>query len=305
MDSTTEFKYLLCNIQKLYFQTVGMKYFDLEKLTTTESDCDRQLKILHAPCRKAVTLGESSDFVSQGTTGLNTWQAGIYMSNWLIENTSLIQGKSILELGCGVGLSGLTALHYCRPKSYTFTDCNPKVLAKIKENLQINGFSCSVDSGNEKERHSVFKERDDTGDSFENSHGSHHRLLCCTCTPSDHVAPKQSHVSVCLLDWDQCNFEEIEKFEQDIVLASDVIFHPHTVKPLVNVLKCLLTLRNDTKISPVAYVASTIRNENTYNGFLCNLENAGIKYKRWNNAFQHDYLFYEKSSEIEFLQLEM
>lgn len=48
--------------------------------------------------------------------------------------------RNILELGCGVGLSGLVALHYSRPKTYFFTDCHEKVLQKIQTNLEINGF---------------------------------------------------------------------------------------------------------------------------------------------------------------------
>ena len=52
----------------------------------------------------------------------------------------LVLSRNVLELGCGVGLSGLVALHYCRPKTYFFTDCHDKVLEKVQINLEINGF---------------------------------------------------------------------------------------------------------------------------------------------------------------------
>lgn len=53
-----------------------------------------------------------------------------------------------MELGCGVGLSGLVALHCCRPKTYFFTDSHEKVLHKVQENLEINGFLSSGEKYN-------------------------------------------------------------------------------------------------------------------------------------------------------------
>ena len=52
----------------------------------------------------------------------------------------MVLSRNVLELGCGVGLSGLIALHYCRPKTYFFTDFHEKVLEKVQINLEINGF---------------------------------------------------------------------------------------------------------------------------------------------------------------------
>lgn len=62
---------------------------------------------------------------------------------------------------------------------------------------------------------------------------------------------------------------------------------------------CVPTLWKGSAVPAIQYNLHTI----TWRYYV--LENVGIKYKRWNNAFQHDYLFYEKSSEIEFLQLEI
>lgn len=51
-----------------------------------------------------------------------------------------------MELGCGTGLSGITACINCEPQEYWFTDCHSTVLNVLKQNIQINesrrGFNC-------------------------------------------------------------------------------------------------------------------------------------------------------------------
>ncbi|XP_073984757.1 protein-lysine N-methyltransferase EEF2KMT-like [Rhodnius prolixus] len=37
-------------------------------------------------------------------------QAGIALANWCLENSNLLKGKHILELGCGSGLTGLAVI---------------------------------------------------------------------------------------------------------------------------------------------------------------------------------------------------
>lgn len=48
--------------------------------------------------------------------------------------------RTILELGSGIGLTGLVICKSCFPKKYMFSDCHPKVLSKLKENIHLNDF---------------------------------------------------------------------------------------------------------------------------------------------------------------------
>ncbi|XP_050533401.1 protein-lysine N-methyltransferase EEF2KMT [Daktulosphaira vitifoliae] len=85
-----------------------------------------------------LTIKESTSFVCNGTTGLCTWQAGIAMAFWFIKNTEKIDGRFVLELGCGTGLSGLSACVNCKPREYWFTDCHLAVLESLKHNIEVN-----------------------------------------------------------------------------------------------------------------------------------------------------------------------
>lgn len=86
----------------------------------------------------AVTLKEHSAVVLNGTTGLRTWEASKCLSEWCLENRNLLCGRHVLELGCGVGLTGLVVFKTCDPLSYTFTDGHDAVVQMMRENLLRN-----------------------------------------------------------------------------------------------------------------------------------------------------------------------
>ncbi|XP_050435870.1 protein-lysine N-methyltransferase EEF2KMT [Adelges cooleyi] len=88
--------------------------------------------------KSILTIQESTSIVSHGTTGLCTWQAGIAMACWCLRNKHLLDNRVIMELGCGTGLSGLSACINCKPREYWFTDCHSAVLDVLKNNIQVN-----------------------------------------------------------------------------------------------------------------------------------------------------------------------
>ena len=47
--------------------------------------------------------------------------------------------RAVLELGCGVGLTGLVVCRSCSPSSYVFSDFHPSVLQRLRANLELNG----------------------------------------------------------------------------------------------------------------------------------------------------------------------
>lgn len=48
--------------------------------------------------------------------------------------------RSVLELGSGVGLTGIAVCCSCDPLRFVFSDCHPAVLQKLRENVRLNGF---------------------------------------------------------------------------------------------------------------------------------------------------------------------
>lgn len=71
------------------------------------------------------------------------------LSCWCLKNKDKIKGKFIVELGCGTGLSGISACTNCEPGEYWFTDCHSTVLSALTHNIQINEtrykFNCKYD----------------------------------------------------------------------------------------------------------------------------------------------------------------
>lgn len=53
--------------------------------------------------------------------------------------SSPLSTRTVLELGSGVGLTGVAICLSCRPSRYVFTDCHPNVLQRLKANVRLNG----------------------------------------------------------------------------------------------------------------------------------------------------------------------
>eukprot|EP00047_Mylnosiga_fluctuans_P010864 m.18334 g.18334 ORF g.18334 m.18334 type:complete len:350 (+) comp3328_c0_seq1:39-1088(+) len=89
----------------------------------------------------AVTLREAKEFISKGTTGLVTWQAGLaFIEDSLQDDkgAALFPNKSVLELGCGVGFLGIALQRLFPIMEYVYTDCHDSVLDALRHNLAIN-----------------------------------------------------------------------------------------------------------------------------------------------------------------------
>ena len=66
------------------------------------------------------------------------FQAALMLSDWALCNQSIFSNKNILELGSGVGFTGITIGKLCDIKSLMLTDCHEDVLKTINENIHIN-----------------------------------------------------------------------------------------------------------------------------------------------------------------------
>ncbi|ELR11534.1 nicotinamide n-methyltransferase [Acanthamoeba castellanii str. Neff] len=84
-----------------------------------------------APCDAAGILDGSSDL-----TGLMLWPAAEALAHLIATEPDKWRGKTVLELGAGVGLVGLVASLFCG--QVLITDGEEEVISMIEENLQAN-----------------------------------------------------------------------------------------------------------------------------------------------------------------------
>ncbi|XP_056662105.1 protein-lysine N-methyltransferase EEF2KMT-like isoform X3 [Monodelphis domestica] len=142
------------------------------------------------PSENSVSLSESTAIISQGTTGLVTWDAALYLAEWAIENPATFSNRTVLELGSGVGFTGLAICKMCSPKAYIFSDCHSQVLQQLKGNILLNGFLLKPD-------------------------------FMAPLQPSGNtsVSPKPT-VTAIQLDWDLVTTEQLSAFQPDVVIAA-------------------------------------------------------------------------------------
>ncbi|XP_045474420.1 protein-lysine N-methyltransferase EEF2KMT-like [Harmonia axyridis] len=190
-----------------------------------------------------IILKESINIISNGTTGLITWQASQALADWAIKTS--LENKTILELGSGVGLAGLAVSSLTPCNKYIFTDCHSDVLSLLKYNVKHNCDEILVDEKNPEED-MIFS-------------GS----------------VKDCKVEVRKLDWEWlregiCN----EIGPVDLIFAADVIYDEFLHLPLINTIR--MFLENGTKAAIIAFVE---RNEETVRVFREKLATMDLKIK--------------------------
>ncbi|KAK2832970.1 hypothetical protein Q5P01_016859 [Channa striata] len=93
------------------------------------------------PSGDTVSLLENVALISEGTTGLVTWEAALYLAEWALDHQQVFTCRTVLELGSGVGLTGITICLSCSPKKFIFSDFHTTVLQKLRDNVQLNGLT--------------------------------------------------------------------------------------------------------------------------------------------------------------------
>ncbi|XP_066498354.1 protein-lysine N-methyltransferase EEF2KMT isoform X2 [Hoplias malabaricus] len=208
------------------------------------------------PSGESVSLEENVAVISEGTTGLVTWEAALYLSEWALERPHVFTDRAVLELGSGAGLTGVVVCQVCKPRRYIFSDCHQTVLQRLRNNIQHNGL-------------------------FEHS----------------------PHTTVCVeeLDWDNVDEEELQRIGADTVIAADVVYDPEMLGALVRLLAKLLAFKTEER-PPEVYVASTVRNPDTYDCFRNELEKAGLKHHVVSCPVPH-VLPYTRVSTVEIIKI--
>lgn len=75
----------------------------------------------------------STDF---DLTGQLVWPGAVLLNDYLAKNADIIQGCSVIELGSGVGITGILCSKFCH--EVVMTDHNEEVLKILKKNIELH-----------------------------------------------------------------------------------------------------------------------------------------------------------------------
>ncbi|XP_050236772.1 uncharacterized protein LOC126686669 [Mercurialis annua] len=75
----------------------------------------------------------STDF---DLTGQLVWPGAMLLNDYLSKNAEMLQGCSVIELGSGVGVTGILCGRFCR--QVVLTDHNDEVLKILKKNIELH-----------------------------------------------------------------------------------------------------------------------------------------------------------------------
>ncbi|NXI74980.1 EF2KT methyltransferase, partial [Anseranas semipalmata] len=241
-----------------------------------EEESARCYKNYLLPTGESVTLSESEAIISQGTTGLVTWDAALHLADWAIENSTVFSNRTVLELGSGIGFTGLAICKTCNPKAYIFSDYHHCVLKQLTENIHLNGFALECETPN----------RIQTESQGQKAEGMNYR---------------QPKLMVAELDWGSVTQKQLLDLQSDIIVAADVVYDPEITLTLIDMLQKLSTFRADGK-PPEVYIAFTIRNPDTYHLFQAELDKVGIGWQII-PAPSNSIFLYDSQSTVTILQL--
>eukprot|EP00057_Strongylocentrotus_purpuratus_P003401 XP_003726565.1 PREDICTED: protein-lysine N-methyltransferase EEF2KMT isoform X1 [Strongylocentrotus purpuratus] len=302
-----------------------------------EETLDRFFKTYKLPTGNLITLKESSQVVIDGTTGLRSWPAAQCMVEWIAENTHIINGRRVLELGSGLGLTGLASCDLCQPLTYTFSDCHEQVLKTLQENILLNIHRNNSQQSSESETVRSKSDSEKLGDRKDQEqrtfkattslrlleehslcdvgvwfHRTRHAVEAriegenglesnrLVQQDSDQNPAMRTDVSVCCIDWENVKKDWLGSLNADVILATDVIYDTRILPSLVHVLSSLLSGPDNQHTA--AYIASTIRNEDTYKLFLEMIDDANIVAMEMTSP-QHHLFHYDKTCSIQILRL--
>ena len=204
-------------------QFKNIQFLEFEKLSTSGNHIFKRtmedVKIHLALEDEFDLFNNPSDiipFVYEG--GLKTWECSLDLVSFLFKNQHLAQGKSIIELGCGSALPGITAFTTSLASSLILQDYNHQVLALVSApNCLLNTtWKPDLESlGDQNYGHQEITQ----------TQGSHFENVSFYSGPwSDQLADMivQSHG------------------KQDLILTSETIYNKLTVPHLLSVIKSII-----------------------------------------------------------------
>jgi predicted nicotinamide N-methyase len=171
------------------------------------------------------------------------WEAGACLAEFLLSQPDLVHDKKVIELGAGVGLTGIVAAGLCQAKYFHMTDYTEGCLENMEHNIAINeGWL---------RRQGVNIE----GNKCQRKLGSGY-LEWTECAKGDKERSAR----------EMSTSEPFRFSEAEVLLAADVVYDMSQIPSLVQCVKVLLSSGEGAGSTEKrkAIFATTFRNENTF-----------------------------------------
>jgi protein-lysine N-methyltransferase EEF2KMT len=209
--------------------------------------------VYHAPTdlsepNTPILINEAKNIIGSGhNVGLRTWEASLRLAHYLFQHTSLVKGKTVLELGAGTGFLSLFCSTVLSAKRVIATDYLEQILDSMRENIRLNESTSASNSGVS----NIDVEKLDWEDES--------ALLDTLQDPAanPHILSLSQPLII-----------------PDLVLGADITYHPHALPPLVSLLSRILQLSkspSNTAVpsrTPRMFTSSTIRSSSTLSTFI-------------------------------------
>ena len=188
------------------------------------------------------------------------WEAGACLAEFLIAHPDQIRDKKVLELGAGVGLTGIVAAALCQVRHLHMTDYTEACLDNMEHNILVNKEWLARQGVNV----------DDNICSRKLTSGYLEWTECAEGGGDDENSRRAISTS-----------EPFQFSEAEVLLAADVVYDASQIPSLVQSVKVLLSsgrvgVTNDAAEKRKAIFATTFRNEKTFALFTNELRREGI-----------------------------
>ena len=140
-SSQSFFKKFVTAFEKLSLESISDEFYEASVPVCIEKPAGLYYKsyLDHSVETHLCSLIETKEFVSQGTTGLQTWPAAEFLFEHLLK-LDFSSPKVVLELGSGIGYLGISCIKHIQSFSrWIFTDHSDAVIQILQENVTING----------------------------------------------------------------------------------------------------------------------------------------------------------------------
>lgn len=189
------------------------------------------------------------------------WEAGAALAEYLIERPELVRGKTVCELGAGVGLTGIVISGLCQTKSVHLTDYTEASLVNMEHNVKVN--TKWVKNARHEMMDTVFKAGQPVTSGYLEWEQFSEGVL--------DNAIELPNVSESIHQTEAVSMEIAKRAQ--VLIAADVVYDRTFIPPLVSSVGRLLSESSER----IAIFAITYRNEKTFALFDAALNQAGIK----------------------------
>ncbi|KAL8280996.1 hypothetical protein RQP46_006675 [Phenoliferia psychrophenolica] len=206
----------------------------------------------------SIKTWEDGKIITEGTTGLRTWHAGVALSNHVLcRSEPLTAATSILELGAGAGFFSLVAARASPATAkIVATDFDENVLERLGTNITLNELSDTIS---------------------------------CSKLNWDWVMTPEGTEE--LRDWERSTYAAGDLQRPSLIVGADIVYDPSLTAQLAATLAYLLRpapstppdpesqepSEKDEKVPREALIAGTIRQESTWTGFVAHCHACGLQ----------------------------